>query len=753
MRKLALLIMLLAFVTANAQYTTVWERSGAGANLPTWFSTGNFERGFALNRANNHLYVASRNGGNFIKVLDANTGADLGDISTTGLTGGTLVLNDMSCSWDGTKIYVSNLAASASDVFKIYRYDNESAQPVVAYEFAGYGVSKRLGDNINLIGNASDNSMKIFVPDQTNNKIYILGTTDQGNTLVMQDSVVLPATTFGGAASVAPSVRDNQLFGYYANSSGKNATIYTPAGVLLGTYPGGVISTGTTTIRSFYMYGQEYIATFQFQTHSVRLAHVVGPIQNLRSFAVTPNLGTTANGNGTGDIEIATRPDGKIDLYVLATNNGLARYTVDAPVAVNGRLNENYTMIGTKLNSNLGFGANIDVKNIKYGYDSHYVYLGLESRLDRTNGNGIAIFIDVESQTGSPAGTALGAVPGGGHLFGDANNSNFRADFEVDYAFVLNPGGNDSIVYVDAAKYVGGKAGQYLGSTYNSGSVAMGPSADGIFPANTIMMAFDSAYGGARGIELGIKKSSIGASGSDRIKVFAVVVSSTAFFSDVTVPGNVTGGNPGFNVNFGTISGGPYNTGLHIVPVELTSFTAKADGKNVILNWATASELNNKGFEVQRSSDGINFTGIAFVDGKGTTSERNLYTYTDASVSAGKYTYRLKQVDLTGEFSFSQQVTVEVDNLNPSVFELRQNYPNPFNPSTSIKFTVASEGLAVLKVYNTIGQEVVTLFNAPAKPGQVYEAVFDASKLTSGVYIYTLQQGSNSLTRKMVLMK
>ncbi|NUM70532.1 MAG: T9SS type A sorting domain-containing protein, partial [Ignavibacteriaceae bacterium] len=136
-----------------------------------------------------------------------------------------------------------------------------------------------------------------------------------------------------------------------------------------------------------------------------------------------------------------------------------------------------------------------------------------------------------------------------------------------------------------------------------------------------------------------------------------------------------------------------------------------------------------------------------------TTSERNLYTYTDASVSAGKYTYRLKQVDLTGEFSFSQQVTVEVDNLNPSVFELRQNYPNPFNPSTSIKFTVASEGLAVLKVYNTIGQEVVTLFNAPAKPGQVYEAVFDASKLTSGVYIYTLQQGSNSLTRKMVLMK
>ncbi len=753
MRKLTLLILMLAMVSGYAQYTVVWERSGAGANLPAWFSTGNFERGFAVNRANNHLYVASRNGGNFIKIVDAVNGADLGEMSTTGLLGGTLVLNDMSCSWDGSKIYVSNLAATTSDVFKIYRYDNETSQPVVAYEFAGWGTAKRLGDNINLIGNASDNSLKIYVADQTNNKIYILGTTDQGNTLVMQDSVVLPNATFGGAASVAPALRNNQLFGYYANSSGKNATLYNTTGTLLGTYPGGVISTGTTTIRSFHMYGQEYIVTFQYHSNSVRIAHVVETIANLRSFAVTPNLGSTANGNGTGDIEIVARPDGKVDIYVLATNNGIARYTLDAPVAVNGRLNENYDLIGTKLNANAGFGANMDIRNIKLGYDSDYVYLGLESRLDKTNSNGIAIFIDVESQTGLPAGTSLGGVPSGGHLFGDASNPNYKMDFEVDYAFVFNAGGNDSVVYIDAAKYVGGKAGQYLGSTYNSGSVAIGPSANGIFPANTIMMAYDSAFGGNRGIELGIKKSAIGAAMSDRIKVFAVVVSSTAFFSDVSVPGNISGGNPGFNVNFGTISGGPYNTGLQNVPVELSSFTAKADGNSVILNWVTASELNNKGFEIQRSSDGINFNGITFIDGKGTTADRSIYRYTDAGLASGKYSYRLKQIDLTGEFAFSSVVTVEIDNLTPSVFELRQNYPNPFNPSTSIKFTVASEGLAVLKVYNAIGQEIATLYNAPAKSGQVYEAVFDASKLTSGVYIYTLQQGSNSLTRKMVLMK
>jgi hypothetical protein len=191
-----------------------------------------------------------------------------------------------------------------------------------------------------------------------------------------------------------------------------------------------------------------------------------------------------------------------------------------------------------------------------------------------------------------------------------------------------------------------------------------------------------------------------------------------------------------------------------IVPVELTSFTAIADYGVVELSWITATETNNQGFEVQRSAGG-EFEAIAFVEGHGTTTEVQAYSYSDRSVSVGSYSYRLKQVDFDGTTSYSN--LVEVDVPTPAIFVLDQNYPNPFNPSTKIAFRLAVDSKVSLKVFDVLGQEVASLVNTNLAVG-AHSIDFDASSLNSGVYLYRIEatgiDGTNFVdVKKMILTK
>jgi N-acetylneuraminic acid mutarotase len=193
---------------------------------------------------------------------------------------------------------------------------------------------------------------------------------------------------------------------------------------------------------------------------------------------------------------------------------------------------------------------------------------------------------------------------------------------------------------------------------------------------------------------------------------------------------------------------------LLAIPVELTSFTASAVGNEVTLNWRTATEVNNSGFEVERNS-GAGFTKIGFVPGAGTTSEPNLYSFTDVDLKAGQYVYRLKQVDYDGSFEYTQEVTVEV--ITPSVFSLEQNYPNPFNPTTTIAFSLAIDSKVSLRIFNTLGQEIKSIVNGNLSQG-FHEVNFDASAFNSGVYFYKIDaQGIDgqkfTQVRKMILTK
>ncbi|MEJ2616483.1 MAG: T9SS type A sorting domain-containing protein [Ignavibacteriaceae bacterium] len=196
----------------------------------------------------------------------------------------------------------------------------------------------------------------------------------------------------------------------------------------------------------------------------------------------------------------------------------------------------------------------------------------------------------------------------------------------------------------------------------------------------------------------------------------------------------------------------------NLVPVELISFTASLENKLVKLKWQTATELNNKGFEIERKNrdseyknqDNKGWTRIGFVEGSGSTTEFQFYSFTDKNPTGGSnFIYRIKQIDFDGSYKYSDEIEV---NIIPEKFLLSQNYPNPFNPSTTIKYSLKEESRVQIKVYNSIGQEVAALVNE-IKPAGYYSIIFNAKGLPSGIYFYKISAGSFSQVKKMLLIK
>jgi photosystem II stability/assembly factor-like uncharacterized protein/pimeloyl-ACP methyl ester carboxylesterase len=188
-----------------------------------------------------------------------------------------------------------------------------------------------------------------------------------------------------------------------------------------------------------------------------------------------------------------------------------------------------------------------------------------------------------------------------------------------------------------------------------------------------------------------------------------------------------------------------------ILPVELTSFTASTDSDKILLNWQTATEVNNYGFDVERRIiEKTEWSKIAFIQGNGTSNIPHNYSYTDHSLTSGSYVYRLKQIDNNGKIKYSQET--EVTFKVPRVFALSQNYPNPFNPTTVINYQLPVNSFVTLKIYDVLGREIATLINGKQNAGY-YKASFNASSLSSGVYFYRLQAGSFTETKKLILLR
>jgi hypothetical protein len=215
-----------------------------------------------------------------------------------------------------------------------------------------------------------------------------------------------------------------------------------------------------------------------------------------------------------------------------------------------------------------------------------------------------------------------------------------------------------------------------------------------------------------------------------------------------------------------TLRAGTHGRGVYeayvdfYLPVELASFSAAVSNNSVLLNWMTASEINNKGFEVERKLKNQDWVTIGFVTGNGTSTEKHNYKFSDETMNEnynGRVLYRLKQVDFNGEYNYSNQVFADFDFI-PNQVTLAQNFPNPFNPTTTIKYSIPVEANVKLVVYNSIGEKVSELVNSVQATGN-YQVTWNATDFASGIYFYALEvsdmQNQNLFkeSRKIVLVK
>ena len=192
---------------------------------------------------------------------------------------------------------------------------------------------------------------------------------------------------------------------------------------------------------------------------------------------------------------------------------------------------------------------------------------------------------------------------------------------------------------------------------------------------------------------------------------------------------------------------------VNVIPVEMSAFTANVNGNSVQLNWTTATEKNNMGFEIERclSNGEGDWAKVGFVEGHGTTTQSSSYSFADNNVLTGIYSYRLKQIDFDGSYAY-HNLNEEIEIGLPNKFELAQNYPNPFNPATTIKFSITKQSNVKLELFNSIGELIGTILNEVKSAGN-YQVSFDASNLPSGVYMYKLSSDEGSFIKKMTLIK
>ncbi len=220
-------------------------------------------------------------------------------------------------------------------------------------------------------------------------------------------------------------------------------------------------------------------------------------------------------------------------------------------------------------------------------------------------------------------------------------------------------------------------------------------------------------------------------------------------------------GDPKMRVNTVRIGGssslGNGNKGNATLPVELVSFSGSPSKNVVVLEWNTATEVRNAGFEIERK--GIenskltidNWVRVGFVAGAGTSNAPQRYSFTDGQLLAGQYSYRLRQVDTDGSSHLSNEISIVVVGAR-SAANVMSNFPNPFNPSTTIRFTLETASQTVVRVFNVAGQQVANLVNEKLEAGD-HTARFNAEQFPSGVYFVRLETDQQSVATKIILAK
>lgn len=502
------------------------------------------------------------------------------------------------------------------------------------------------------------------------------------------------------------------------------------------------------------------------------------------------------------------------NVHSVGLSGGEIRGQLRAAPLVDGDLSDDqYRTLAFKLNSNAGFGPDLDVTRLYYYSDlqAEVLYVGVVGALNTASSDGIGLWLDFSELAGRPAGTVLGGVPNAGHFMGAQPDSSYTADFEVDYAFAINPGGGTSSVFFDVVKYVGTTQADYLGSTDQSGTLAVGPTDDtdnsgGPAFFSAVAFAFDNSGGAGTGLEFAIPFADLGIDGgaSERLSAFAFGVSSSAYFSDVTAPGNVTAGNLGFSPDFDAnltsaacacpnpstpIGVGPYHADgalgatptFDLVAFNVTPLTVAAGG-SITFRYTVSNNTPNAAsgqlfFTATGGSQGVIQSGT--LGGNTTVGPLQFVQQIPATAPPGTYTYTLKigqfpsvAVDqvaftitvtpaprqsassattewtVTGAQPWSPEASAGAGSTADGVAV----HPNPFTDRTTLAFALDARTDVTLTVYDVRGREVARLVDGPLEAG-THEADFDASSLPSGVYLYRLTAGSTVRTGRLTVLR
>ncbi len=421
------------------------------------------------------------------------------------------------------------------------------------------------------------------------------------------------------------------------------------------------------------------------------------------------SIGGTVTFTGTAAQTISGTANPAIfNSLILTNSNGL---TLSTPVQVSSSLNLTNGLLTTTA-SLLTLAGSATAS----GNDNSFVY----GPLARTNAIGSKEF-PVGKSVYRPVTASL-------------SGSGLTVQFEV---FDTQPVQSwvDPLALISKVRYW---QGTILAGTKTSGSVTLnyGPD-DGVQLGDSLRMAYsrDQSIAAYR---------SIGGSGG------------------VGGSGPITGNPPADSLGYFTLGSVSFDNSL---PVDLAAFTAAGKAGKVLLNWETASEVNNMGFEIYRSlSKNSSYERInqELIQGKGNSNTSNYYEYEDKDVVENTtYYYKLYSRDFNGILNDYHQIATATVQPLPKQFQVAQNYPNPFNPTTRISFDVSKESRVNLEIFNMLGQKIRTLVdNGRFQPGVYDDIIWDArddhgNSIANGIYylVFTARDYNFRQVRKMVFMK
>lgn len=437
-----------------------------------------------------------------------------------------------------------------------------------------------------------------------------------------------------------------------------------------------------------------------------------------------------------------------------------APLTAQAQVTIDGQTGDgDYIQLGSSPAEPGGsFTGGVVGLSAYAGPDS--LYVAVEGKLRNGQGDGtfreMMLLINSSAVNGVDSGTLL--PPGNDGLSPFCCIDSMQVDMETDFGIRLT-GGDSEQAFASFADY----AGYVAGDSTNSGQVkdsfekTLG-SLDGTpvtGGATGTRYAYDDTSDvgtvDGTGFEMAIPHSALGTSQGDEFQFFA-------FYGDVEgdtlsatlVPDDGTTTLYRNDEDWTAVSG-TQATSSQVLPVELTSFKARRDGKDAILSWQTASETNNAGFAVQHAVGSGDFEQIGWVEGAGTTTEAQTYQFVAEDLSAGTHRFRLKQKDLDGTTSLSKVVEVSVRPDGPIAIE--QVAPNPVRQTSTVEFTLRETGSVSVGLYDVLGRQVRTLHEGRVSGNQPQQVSVDATSLSSGVYFLRVKGDGFTKTQRITVTK